>query len=145
MAFKSLHSLPRIASIVCTSTCMGMVLMALMVTTCSFFARLLYSLAFASSAGKSYLQNSRYASFPFTRSFSGDARRFCGHREVRAYLEPLIESQCNANVARYQTIKRFKVLPVEFSVEGGELTPTMKIKRNVVHKKYAGEIEALYE
>jgi long-chain acyl-CoA synthetase len=61
------------------------------------------------------------------------------------YLTPLVESECNAKVARYQQIKRFRVLPVELSVEGGELTPTMKIKRSVVHEKYAAEIDALYQ
>ena len=64
--------------------------------------------------------------------------------ELEAYLTEKIESECNANVARYQTIKRFEVLPVEFTVEGGELTPTMKIKRNEVNKKYASEIDALF-
>jgi long-subunit acyl-CoA synthetase (AMP-forming) len=47
-------------------------------------------------------------------------------------------------VARYQTIKKIKVLPVEFSVDGNELTPTMKVKRNVVVEKYKDEITALY-
>ncbi|MCB9593123.1 MAG: long-chain fatty acid--CoA ligase [Sandaracinaceae bacterium] len=63
---------------------------------------------------------------------------------VRKYLTDQIEAECNAKVARYQTIKKFEVLPVEFSVEGDELTPTMKIKRNVVNKKYASNIDALY-
>ena len=63
---------------------------------------------------------------------------------VQKYLNEKIESECNAHVARYQTIKRFEVLPVEFTLEGGELTPTMKIKRNEVNKKYADNIEALY-
>lgn len=64
--------------------------------------------------------------------------------ELRKYLDPLVESECNGKVARYQQIKKVKVLPVEFTVEGDELTPTMKIKRNVVHEKYAAEIQALY-
>ena len=64
--------------------------------------------------------------------------------EVKKYLTAQIESECNAKVARYQTIKKFEVLPVEFSVEGDELTPTMKIKRNVVNEKYAANIAALY-
>lgn len=64
--------------------------------------------------------------------------------EVREYLQEQIEKCCNEKVARYQTIKRIRLLPVEFSVDGGELTPTMKIKRNVVVDKYADEIAALY-
>jgi len=64
--------------------------------------------------------------------------------KVKRYLTDKIETECNAKVARYQTIKRIEVLPVEFTVEGDELTPTMKIKRNVVNKKYASEIEALF-
>ena len=64
--------------------------------------------------------------------------------EVRAYLDERIKAECNEKVARYQTIKRFEVLPVEFSVETDELTPTMKLKRNVVNKKYADQIAALY-
>lgn len=63
---------------------------------------------------------------------------------VREYLEPLVESECNDKVARYQTIKRFEILPVEFSVEGGELTPTMKLRRSVIAEKYADEIEELF-
>ncbi|MBW2257318.1 MAG: AMP-binding protein [Deltaproteobacteria bacterium] len=65
--------------------------------------------------------------------------------KFETYLRARVEEDCNAQVARYQTIKKFKVLPVEFSVDSGELTPTMKLKRNVVSKKYADEIEALYE
>lgn len=63
---------------------------------------------------------------------------------VRSYLESEIERTCNAKVARYQTIKRFTILPHEFSVEGGELTATMKLKRKPIAEKYAREIEALY-
>ncbi len=67
-----------------------------------------------------------------------------GQDAVREYLMKRVEADCNSKVARYQTIKRIKVLPVEFSVDGGELTPTMKAKRNVVVDKYAADIEALY-
>lgn len=64
--------------------------------------------------------------------------------KVRAFLEDCVERECNAKVARYQTIKKFEVLPVPFSVETGELTPTMKVKRNVVNDKYADLIAAMY-
>lgn len=50
----------------------------------------------------------------------------------------------NANLARYETIKKFKVLPVEFTIDGGELTPTMKMKRKVVREKYASQIADLF-
>ncbi|HEY8432076.1 MAG TPA: long-chain fatty acid--CoA ligase [Sandaracinaceae bacterium] len=63
---------------------------------------------------------------------------------VRAYLEKQIETRCNAKVARYQTIKKFEILSTTFSIEGGELTPTLKVKRNVVNEKYADVIARLY-
>jgi long-chain acyl-CoA synthetase len=68
-----------------------------------------------------------------------------GDDKVREHLMTCVEADCNAKVARYQTIKRIKLIPHEFSVDGGELTPTMKVKRNVVADKYAGQIEALYQ
>lgn len=61
----------------------------------------------------------------------------------RAHLEKQIEA-VNANLARYETIKKFVILPTELSIEAGELTPTMKIKRRVVYQRYAAEIESLY-
>jgi long-subunit acyl-CoA synthetase (AMP-forming) len=61
----------------------------------------------------------------------------------RRHLEKQID-EVNAKLARVQTIKRFTVLPRELSIEGGELTPTMKVKRKVVNQKYATEIEAMY-
>jgi long-chain acyl-CoA synthetase len=67
-----------------------------------------------------------------------------GQPELVAHVHACVEASCNANVARYQTIKRFQLLPQEFSVETGELTPTMKLKRNVVTVKFANEIETLY-
>jgi long-subunit acyl-CoA synthetase (AMP-forming) len=63
---------------------------------------------------------------------------------VRAWLTQQVEERCNSKVARYQTIKRFDVVPHDFTVDGGELTPSLKIRRNVVAEKYAGMIEALY-
>jgi long-subunit acyl-CoA synthetase (AMP-forming) len=50
----------------------------------------------------------------------------------------------NEKLARVQTIKRFRIISGEFTIDGGELTPTMKIKRKVVSEKYKDEIAALY-
>ena len=64
--------------------------------------------------------------------------------EVRAALERRIE-EVNQRFSRVQQIRRFHVLETPFSVETGELTPTLKLKRKVVGEKYSAEIEALYE
>jgi len=62
---------------------------------------------------------------------------------VRETLEKHIE-EVNKNFARVEQIKRFHILPHDLSQEGGELTPTLKIKRPVVATKYEKEIEELY-
>ena len=64
--------------------------------------------------------------------------------KVRAFIEERIQQDCNTKLARYQTIKKFKILPASFSVDGGELTPTLKVKRNVVNDKYADTISSMY-
>jgi long-subunit acyl-CoA synthetase (AMP-forming) len=65
----------------------------------------------------------------------------CGF--FRAHIDKQVE-QANRAFARYEQVRRFTLLPAEFSIEGGELTPTMKLKRRVVHEKYKDAIEALY-
>jgi long-chain acyl-CoA synthetase len=47
-------------------------------------------------------------------------------------------------LASYEQVRRIVVVPREFSVEGGELSPSMKIKRRVVEKNYAAAIEQAY-
>ena len=51
----------------------------------------------------------------------------------------------NQRFARIEQIKRFAILPRDLSQEEGELTPTLKVKRSVVYKKYEPEVDALYE
>lgn len=67
-----------------------------------------------------------------------------GDAAVTAHLMARVEAGCNARVARYQTIKKLHVLPVEFTVESGEVTPTMKVKRDVVSARFAREIASMY-
>ncbi len=61
----------------------------------------------------------------------------------RRYIDAQIAS-VNAKLARVQTIKRYAILDREFSIDGGEMTPTMKVKRKFVNTKYRTEIESLY-
>ncbi len=50
----------------------------------------------------------------------------------------------NADLARVEQIKRFKVVAAEWEPAGDELTPTMKLKRRPIERKYAAEIEEMY-
>ena len=59
--------------------------------------------------------------------------------EVQAAVDEL-----NGDLASYETIKKFILLQEDFSIEEGELTPSMKVKRKAVEKKYADALDALY-
>jgi long-chain acyl-CoA synthetase len=63
-----------------------------------------------------------------------------------AVLAAAAEAVADANerLARVQQVKRWRLLPVEWTAESGELTPTFKLRRRVVHAKYADVIGALY-
>jgi len=50
----------------------------------------------------------------------------------------------NRDLARVEQVKKFTVLPRPFSIDAGELTPTLKIKRKKVNENWAREIEAMY-
>jgi long-chain acyl-CoA synthetase len=65
------------------------------------------------------------------------------HPDLEARYAGVVE-EVNAGLARFEQIKEFRVLPRAFSVDGGELTPTMKVKRRVVAETYADLIESMY-
>ncbi len=64
-------------------------------------------------------------------------------KKFNAYIQGKLD-EVNKTLARVQTIKKFVILPQELSIEGEELTPTMKLKRRIVNEKYAKEIESMY-
>lgn len=71
------------------------------------------------------------------------AEELVGHPSVRARLEKHV-ADVNAELPRFEQIKRWDVLSEEMSVDSGELTPTLKVKRRVVHERHAERIERLY-
>lgn len=64
-------------------------------------------------------------------------------QEIKELIEEEVE-KVNKKFARVEQIKKFWLLDVQLSAEDEELTPTMKLKRNLVEKKYAAQIEAMY-
>jgi long-chain acyl-CoA synthetase len=65
------------------------------------------------------------------------------HAELAARYAAVVEG-VNARLARFERIKDFRVLPRPFTIDGGELTPTMKVRRRVVAEAYSELIEAMY-
>jgi long-chain acyl-CoA synthetase len=63
--------------------------------------------------------------------------------EVVAEVQKAVD-ECNRHVAQVEAVRRVAILPVEWTAESEELTPTLKLKRRVVHDKYAQQIEAMY-
>ena len=82
--------------------------------------------------------------FAQKKGFPRDAAALVKHEGFRGYLREAIEAHVNPRVARFESIKTFEVLPHDFTIEGGELTSTLKVRRAVVAQKYAGQIERLY-
>ena len=64
--------------------------------------------------------------------------------EMRAEVQTAVD-EVNSKVGPVEQIKKFKILPQDLTQETGELTPTLKVKRNVVNEKNADVIDALYE
>jgi long-chain acyl-CoA synthetase len=64
--------------------------------------------------------------------------------EVRALMTPYFD-EVNKSLAKYESVKQFSVIPTDLTVEEGELTPSLKVKRKVVEKKYATMLDKMYE
>jgi len=63
--------------------------------------------------------------------------------DVVALYAEIVEG-LNRDLAQFERIKKFRVLPREFSIAAGELTPTMKVKRKAVEQNWTADIDAMY-
>ncbi|MFT5697978.1 MAG: long-chain acyl-CoA synthetase [Desulforhopalus sp.] len=73
-----------------------------------------------------------------------DIDELVNNRKVKELFAERIK-EINAHFPPYKTIKYFAIVPREFSIEGGELTPTLKMKRKVIYQKYKELVDELYE
>jgi len=62
---------------------------------------------------------------------------------VRAEYQAIVD-RVNDTLANFETIKRFRLVPDEWTHESGELTPSMKLRRRIIAQKYAREIAEFY-
>lgn len=64
--------------------------------------------------------------------------------EVRALIQGQID-ELNARLERWETIKKFEILPADLSIEGGDITPSLKVKRKAVEKRYMAVLDSMYD
>jgi long-chain acyl-CoA synthetase len=101
-------------------------------------------------------ENKQFAAALIVPEF-GDMRSWCvkegisyttneemiAHPQVVAKFKRIVDKY-NKNFGESEQIKRYKIISYSWSVESGELTPTLKLKRNFIFQKFADEIEALF-
>ena len=63
--------------------------------------------------------------------------------DLLAELQRAVDD-ANLAVSRAESIRKFTVLPVDFTTDNGYITPSLKVKRSLVAKDFAAEIDALY-
>lgn len=74
-----------------------------------------------------------------------DSEEACKDSAVMTYIQKIIDETNTFSISKAAYIRKFKLLPLEFTISGGEMTPTMKLKRKFVEKKYSVQIEDMYE
>ncbi|MGA7704183.1 MAG: long-chain fatty acid--CoA ligase [Solirubrobacteraceae bacterium] len=89
------------------------------------------------------LDEEEIAGYAREHNLPEDTASLCEREEVRAMIAEQVE-RANKRYAPVEQVKRFAILPHDLTQETGELTPTLKVKRNVVAEKYADVLDALY-
>jgi long-chain acyl-CoA synthetase len=77
------------------------------------------------------------------QGIDGDFRELCADRRVIDHFRAIVDERMEA-FSRYERVREFRLVPDEFSQEAGELTPTLKLKRRFLLKKYEDLIDEMY-
>jgi len=81
--------------------------------------------------------------FAREKGIAGEPGALVEHIEVRAEVQRAVDD-VNSRLSSFETVKKFAILERDFTIEGGELTPTLKVKRKVVSDRYKKLLEDLY-
>jgi long-chain acyl-CoA synthetase len=83
------------------------------------------------------------ATFASSRGLPSDMYELVATPEVMDLVKSAVK-EVNAHLGRVEQVKRWRVLPIDFSQETGELTPTLKLKRKVIIERYGEWVEEMY-
>jgi long-chain acyl-CoA synthetase len=72
-----------------------------------------------------------------------ESERLTQHPDVRAAIQKAVD-EANGKVSQAESIRKFRILPIDWTEESGHLTPSLKLRRSVVMRDFAAEVEALY-
>jgi long-chain acyl-CoA synthetase len=89
------------------------------------------------------LEPDELAGFAKEHELAGSPAELAEHQTVRAEVDKAVD-HANQAVSRAESIRRVRVLPRDFTIEDGEMTPTLKLKRSAISEHFADEIEGLY-
>jgi len=82
--------------------------------------------------------------FAATNRLGDTVEEWLRHEHVRALFQQEVD-RVNEHRERYEQIRAFELLPREMTLESGELTPTLKVKRRVIRERYGDILDRLYE
>ncbi|MCA9900991.1 MAG: long-chain fatty acid--CoA ligase [Anaerolineales bacterium] len=85
------------------------------------------------------------AAAKFAQAHNLEGQTLHEHPVLIEHLQKEIDEKVNQLFARVEHVRNFRVLPRDFTIEDGELTPTLKIKRRIINENFSEEIEAMYE
>jgi long-chain acyl-CoA synthetase len=77
------------------------------------------------------------------QGIDGDVGALAGDERVRELVQGVVD-EVNRDRSRFEQVKRFAILPRDFTMEAGEITPTLKLRRRAVQEHFADAIEELY-